>query len=238
VGLRDYCAAMAGGGFALRDLVDEAGLRCPRCGSARCVRPHGRRYRKRVNELSTGEVFEQLPILRVRFCRGPTRSVVPADLWRGRCTVGSVLATVARFLRQGLGPALEWAARAGDGEEPVSERTVRRWHQITRRRLVGSALAVVGPAVGWSWSRRQPEADQLERLLHDLARPLQLAFRAATGHAVLDRPSVTPPSTPARSGARPVPGRLAEAAPHDPPSAWRPRGAWSPRTRRGPPPEG
>ncbi len=68
---------MGAGGFALRDLVDEAGLRCPRCGSAACVRPHGRRYRKRVTELSTGEVFARLPILRVRFCQGPTRSVMP-----------------------------------------------------------------------------------------------------------------------------------------------------------------
>jgi hypothetical protein len=226
------------GRFELRDLVDEAGLRCPHCGSAACVRPLAWRYRKRVTELSTGEVFEQLPILRVRFCRGPTRSVMPADLWRGRCTVGSVLATVVRFLRQGLGPALEWAARAGDGEEPVSERTVRRWHAITRTRLIGSAFAVLGPAVGWSWSQQRPCADELERLLRDLTRPLQLAFRAATEHAVLDRPSVTPPSTPARSRARPVPGRRAEAPPHDPPSILRPRGTWSPRTRRGPPPDG
>ncbi len=98
------------------------------------------------------EVFEQLPILRARFCQEPTRSVMPADPWRGRCTVGSVLATAVRFLRQGLGPALEWAACAGDGEEPVSERTVRRWQAITQKRLIGSPFAVLGPAVGWSWS--------------------------------------------------------------------------------------
>lgn len=218
--------------------MDEAGLRCPRCGSAACVRPHGRRYRKRVTELSSGEVFERLPILRVRFCQGPTRSVMPADLWRGRCTVGSVLATVVRFLREGLEPALEWAARAGDGEEPISERTVRRWQAITQTRLIGSALAVVGPAVGWSWSSHQPEADQLERLLKDLTRPLQLTFRATTGHAVLDAAGVMTPSPLSRSRSRPVPGRLAEAPPHDPPSILRPRGTWSPRTHRGPPPEG
>jgi hypothetical protein len=229
---------MGAGGFELRDLVEEAGLRCPRCGSAACVRPHGRRYRKRVTELSTGEVFEQLPILRVRFCWGPTRSVMPANLWRGRCTVGSVLATVVRFLREGLEPALEWAARAGDGEEPISERTVRRWQAITQKRLIGSAFAVLGPAVGWSWSSHQTEADQLERLLKDLTRPLQITFRATTGHAVLDAASVTTPPSLSRSRARPVAGHLTEAAPHDVPSGWRPRGAWSVRTRRGPPPEG
>ncbi len=152
--------------------------------------------------------------------------------------MSSVLATVVRFLREGLEPALEWAARAGDGEEPISERTVRRWQAITQKRLIGSAFAVLGPAVGWSWSSHQPAADQLERLLKDLTRPLQLTFRATTGHAVLDAASVTTPPSLSRSRARPVPGRLAEAAPHDPPSSWRPRGSWSPRTRRGPPPEG
>jgi len=62
---------------------------------------------------------------------------MPADLWRGRSTVGSVLQAVVHVLREGVGPALEWAAYAGAGEEPVSERSLRRWKRITQRRLIG-----------------------------------------------------------------------------------------------------
>jgi len=163
---------------------------------------------------------------------------MPADLWRGRSTVGSVLQAVVHVLREGVGPALEWAAYAGAGEEPVSERSLRRWKRITQRRLIGSGLSWLSPKLGWAWSDAQDQADQLERLLDELTGSLQLAFRGVTGHGVLDRPSV--PRTPRspRSAVRPVPGRLTEAPPPDPPSVLRPRGTWSPRTHRGPPPDG
>jgi hypothetical protein len=219
-------------------LVAEAGLRCPRCGTSTCAGFHGRWYRKRVTELSTGEIFEQIPILRACFCSGSTGSILPADLWRGRSTVGSVLQTVVHVLREGVGPALEWAAYAGTGEEPVSERSLRRWKTITQKRLIGSALSWLTPKLDWVWSDTQDQADQLEHLLDDLSGPLQLAFRGASGYAVLDRPNVHRDDRSPRSRARPLPGRLAEAPPQNPPSKLLPRGTWWPRTGRGPPPDG
>lgn len=213
-------------------------MRCPHCGSSDCVRSHGRRYRKRVDDFTTGEVFENVPILRVRFCKGPTRSILPAELWRGRATVSSVLQTVAHFLHEGAGPALEWAAAAGTGEEPVSERTVRRWKALAATRLIGSAFSWLRPRLGWAWSDNRDPAVQLERLIGDLTGPLQLAFRGATGHGVLDRQGVHHASGAPRSTARPVPGRLTEAPPHDLPSILLPRGTWWSRWRRGPPPAG
>jgi hypothetical protein len=198
---------------------------------------HAWRYRKRVLDLATGEVFENLPIRRVRFCEGSTASIVPTELWRGRSTLDSVLQAVLQALRHGVGPALEWAAAAGEGEEPVSERTVRRWRELVSARLVGSAFSWLGPRLGWAWSDAGDPADQLERLLHDLSGDLQLAFRAVSGHGVLDRASVRRPGSSPRSSARPVPGRHAPAPPPDPPSILLPRGTWWPRQRRGPPPE-
>ncbi len=47
--------------------VEVAGLRCGKCGVWRCARPHAVWYRKRVTDLSTGDVFEKLPIQRVIF---------------------------------------------------------------------------------------------------------------------------------------------------------------------------
>ena len=218
--------------------MEEAGLCCPQCGTSACAGYHGRWYRKRVTDLSTGEIFEQIPILRVCFCSGPTRSILPAELWRGRSTIGSVLQTVVRVLREGVGPALEWAAYAGAGEEPVSERSVRRWLALTQKRLIGSGLSWFGSNLGWAWSDAQDQADQLARLLRDLTGPLQLAFRGATGHAVLDRHTVTDERPRPRCSARPVPGCLSEAPPHDPPSKLMPRGTWLSRKRRGPPRDG
>lgn len=191
-----------------------------------------------MTDLSSGDVFEDLPILRVRFCEGPTQSVMPADLWRGRFTVSSVLETVVHVLRDGLDEAIEWTSLAGSGEELVSERTLRRWRDLTRSRLIGSALSWLGSKLHFHWSEKKYPADQLERLLDNLTGPICLAFRAQAGHAVIDQPSAIHDAPRPRSGARPVPGRLAEAASPNPPSPLRPRGAWWPRTHRGPPPEG
>ena len=198
---------------------------------------HAWRYRKRILDLATGEVFEDLPIRRILFCEGSTASILPAELWRGRSTVGSVLQTVIHGLRQGVGPALEWAAAAGAGEEPVSERTVRRWTKLASSRLVGSAFSWLGPRLGWAWSDARDTADQLEALLCGLSGDLQLAFRAASGHGVLDHTSLRRLPFARRSSARPVPGRHIPTPPPDPPSILLSRGSWSRLRRRGPPPE-
>ena len=85
-----------------QQLVQEADRVCPACGTVRCARSHAWRYRKRVTDLSTGEVFTEVPILRVQFCDGSTTSLMPAELWRGRATVSSVLETVVHVLRDGI----------------------------------------------------------------------------------------------------------------------------------------
>ena len=153
------------GEFDLLSLVEEAGHRCSQCGSGRCARRHAWRYRKKVTDLSTGEVFEHLPILRILFCDGATTSLTPADLWRGHFTVSSVIETVVHVTGDGLLAASEWVLYGGDGDELVSERTLRRWRDSTRSRLIGSALAWLGPRLGVTWSGRLHETDQLSTLL-------------------------------------------------------------------------
>ena len=214
--------------------VEAAGLRCGRCGAGRCARRHAVWYRKRVTDLSTGDVFEKFPILRVVFCDGSTRSLLPAELWRGRFTVSSVLETVVRVLRDGVGDAYGWTWVAGTGEQVVSRRSLGRWREIVRKRLVDSALAWLGPRLDLCWSDAADAALQLDTLLDRLTGTLLTAFRAATGHAVLDKP--LRPGSRTHSIRRRVPGRLIPAAPHNPPSSLRLRGAWSRHKRRGPPP--
>lgn len=158
---------------------------------------------------------------------------MPADLWRGHFTVSSVIETVVHVTGDGLLAASEWVLYGGDGDELVSERTLRRWRDSTRSRLIGSALAWLGPRLGVTWSGRLHEADQLSTLLDHLTPEILLRFRARFGRAVLDTSPSHRPA--ARTLARRVPGRLAVAPPHDPPSKLLPRGQWCNRTGRGPP---
>jgi hypothetical protein len=214
-------------------VVAESGRRCPRCGTAGCARLHARRFRKRITDLSTGDVFERVPIVRIRFCDGSTASLVPAAVWRGRFTVDSVLETVVRVLGEGLESAYDWTWVAGTGEAVVSRRTLGRWRDFTRRRLVGSALSWLGPRLGVSWSTAADEATQLATLLDQLTEPVLAAFRTAVGYAVLDKPPQR--RAPARSPGRRIPGRLIPTVPPTVPSSLRRRGAWSCHHRRGPP---
>lgn len=226
---------MASGEWTRATLLAESGLTCAVCGTSDCARPHGWRYRKRVRDLSTGEVFQDLPILRVRFCSGATPSLMPAELWRGRSTLTSVVETVVHVLRDGVEAAHEWTIFAGTGESVVSRRTLRRWRELVRARLVGSALAWLGPRLGFHGSDSAVPADQLDALLGRLTGAVLLGFRAATGRAALDRHTAIRAGAPAACSARRVAGRQPPTPPHDPPPARRPRGAGWPRNRRGPP---
>lgn len=231
--LAGYVSALHRGQWTLAALVEEAGLQCPGCRAIDCVRLHAVRHRKRVSDLTTGEVFEDVPILRVRFCCGPTVSLTPAFLWRGRCTVGSVLQAVIWRLQEGTAAASERISQQGDGETVPDESTLRRWSRQVRSRLVGSALVALGPVLEVSWSSAFDEAAQLEDLLDRLTAPVLLDFRAVYGHAVLDRSPR--PIALARSSARRVAGRLPPAPPPNPPSDLLKRGTWSSPNRRGPP---
>jgi len=235
-GLRDYLTAIQGGKVSFVDLVRESGRVCPTCGTDRCARPHARWHRKRVQDLSSGDVFEDVPIQRAEFCDGSTVSLIPSFLWRGRSTLDSVLETVVRVLRDGIEQAHEWPLFAGTGEPVVSRRTLRRWTDLVRTRLVGSAWAWLGPRLGMGWSDQVDAADQLESVLDHLADTLLLAFRAATDRAVLDKPTAPSPPTPCAT--RRVAGRLAPRPPQDSSLSLRPRGAWWPRHRRRAPPTG
>jgi hypothetical protein len=209
-------------------VVATAGAACTRCDSTRCARPHGVRHRKRVIDLSTGAVFQAMPIRRVRFCDGRTASLTPAELWRGRFTITSVLETTVHVLRDGIAAACEWTAHAGDGDEIVSPRTLQRWRAVVRQRVIGGALAWLLPQMGVAWSATQPAASQLEAVLSRISGSLLARFRATFGHGLLDRR--------ARSRARREAARRSRTAPHDPS---RQRAAnpspCAPRSRRSPP---
>ncbi|HJW76267.1 MAG TPA: hypothetical protein VJ787_11485, partial [Thermoleophilia bacterium] len=131
-------------------------------------------------------------------------------------TIGSVLEAVARAKRDGIGPTLGWTGDAWDGEEAISERTLRRWCHLVQKRLIGGALSWLGPRMDLLGPATLPEAPRLLLLLDRLDSTLLLGFRARFGRAVLD--CVPSPPPPPRSGARRVPGRLAEASPPDPPT--------------------
>lgn len=223
-------------------LAAEAGVRCPRCGDARCVRRHARRERKSVIDLSTGEAFQKIPILRVRFCTGGTSSLPPAELWRGRFTLTSVLETGDHIFRDGVEAAYDWTWQAGRDGSPVSRRTLRRWREAIRSRVIGAAWAWLAPQTGLAWSDSRPEAPQFEALLENLTPSLLLSFRSQFGRALIDPAIVTSKTPLADCAARPVPGRPARTSSHDPPCPRRPRGTWSSsRSRKSPPggaPEG
>jgi hypothetical protein len=236
-GLAAYLSVIESGGEQLFGvLLRESGVSCPVCGTADCARPHAWRYRKRVRDLSTGEVFERVPIRRAKFCDASTVSLIPGELWRGRSTIGSVLETVVHVLREGIEQAHEWTLYAGTGAPVVSRRTLWRWADLVRSRLVGSAWAWLGPRLGLSWSDQADAAEQLDKLLDHLAGTVLLAFRCATGHAVLDKPTAV--AELASCTTRRVAGRLSPSLPQDLSSSLRPRGSWLPRNRRRAPPPG
>jgi hypothetical protein len=232
--LRDYLFAVQSGRLDRHRMIRESGLCCPECDSNGCGQPHAWRFRKKVTDLSTGEEFPRIPILRVRFCNGTTTSLIPAELWRGRCTVGSVIETVIRVLREGTPQAADWVSFAARDGEAVCERTLGRWRTWVRRRLIGSALSWLLPRTGLSWSEHGDEASQLERLLARMSPVLLAAFRLLFGRSVLDKPKTRPdkPHTPARR----IAGRRDASLSHDPSGSKRPRGSWWHRRRRGPPP--
>lgn len=229
--LHDYVAALDRREVSWRSLFSESGLCCPRCRSTRCARFHGWWQRKRVIDLSTGEVFADLPICRVIFCDSSTQSLCPAELWRGKATITSVVEAVVHMEEEGMEAAWEWCRIAADRNgRVVSRRTLRRWREAVTQRLMPSAS---------SWACRLvcsgSAADQVKQLLETLRLDHLLSFRVATGRAMLDKTLRKSGNDLARSSARPVPGRLDPSPPHETPRSVRPRGSWSPHSPRGSP---
>ena len=205
------------------------GLVCPRCHTADCARYHGRWLRKRILDFCSGELFTNLPVLRVRFCQGITKSLFPGELWRGCATTTSVLRFVSHTETGSLDQALQWSMEAGQGDETISERTARRWIKRTWDRLPVACVSLHFPLTAGV-----PALEKLENFLaHSAPRDL-LTLRRQWGLSLLDVPGLTkPPCTvtcpkPVFQNPRPA---------HDPPSGYRARGSRSHLSRRGRPPD-
>jgi hypothetical protein len=220
-----YRNALESGDFSFRFMVAESGLLCAKCGTAGCARYHGTWFRKRVVDLSSGTTFTNLPIVRLKFCTGNPKSLFPAELWRGKATVSSVLGAVWDAVSVGVEQALQRAVTAGDGDEPFSERTLRRWIGRARQRVPVACASLGFPAGGG-----QPAPAKLENFLtlvhpHDL-----LALRRRWGFAILDVP---PPPKTASTATRVKPGFHHPRPPQNPPSRYLRRGSRSRLSRRG-----
>lgn len=224
-GLAVYCAAIESGDFCFRSLVAESGLVCGTCGTADCVRYHGSWFRKRIVDLCSGDIFENLPILRLRFCTGNSNSLYPAELWRGRATVSSVLDAVSDAIGGGVDYALQRATSAGDGDEPFSERTLRRWIKRT-----GNRVPVASASLNIPLDRGGPAAEKLEVFLSWVHARHLLGLRRQWGFSLLDVPP--PPKTP-NTSTRIKPGFQNLRPPQNPPSEYVRRGTRSRLSRRG-----
>lgn len=187
--------------------------------------------RKEVRDLCSGKVFRDLPILRVRFCSGMTRSLFPAELWRGRVTVSSVLEAVHHAAMAGIDSALRWAMQAGDGDELVSDRSLRRW---TRRMAV--RLPIASQCLGFALQTHSSTAAKLDDMMTRLRPRHLLQLRRQWGHGLLDAAALLPASR-SRTATWPRPGGQDPAVAHDPPSRYLPRGTRSRLARRGRPPD-
>ncbi len=195
-----YRVAIKSGNFCFGSLVAESGLVCTECGTADCSQRHATWFRKRIFDLCTGEVFQNVPILRARFCDGTTKSLFPAELWRGRATVSSVLEAVSSAINGGVEQALQQAVSAGDGDEPFSERTLRRW--IKR---AGDRAPVASATLNFPLGAGRPPVEKLETFLSQVHPHHLLALRRQWGFSILDvPPPQEPPSTATRI--KPVPG--------------------------------
>ncbi len=226
-GLAVYLAAINIGNFVIRDLVVEAGLLCPKCRTADCAKYHGTWYRKLIHDLCSGEVFNKVPILRVVFCDGSTKSLHPAELWRGKATITSTLEVSSIAAKDGLDEALQWVTLAGDGDEVISERTLRRWLKRTV-----DQVPIASEALNFSLPSREPPSEKLENFLAQLHRYDFLTLRRQWGFSFLDLPvpekRTTTAKCPKSVFQKPCP------APN-PPSEYLPRGTKSFPSRRGPP---
>lgn len=228
-GLAVYSAVIESGNFCFLPLVAESGLLCEKCRTANCARHHGTWFRKRIFDLCTGDIFKNLPILRVAFCDDTTKSMFPAELWRGKATVSSVLEAVSDAISGGVDYALQRAMSTGDGDEPFSERTLRRWIKRTIDRV-----PVAGVSLNFPSDSAESAAEKFENFLTQVHPHHLLTLRRQWGFAILDVP---PPEKPRRSTAYPKPVCQNPCPPQNPPSAYLPRGTRSSLHRRGPSPD-
>ena len=227
-GLSVYSTAIKSGDFILSNLIAESGLVCSVCEDAACAKYHGRWTRKRIRDLCSGDSFENLPLLRIRFCNKSTKTIYPAELWRGRSTVTSVLETVFHAIDGGIELALQRVMNAGDGTETVSERSVRRWVKRvgTRLPVAAGVLAIVSERVF------SDTAAMFEHFLTHLYPHHLLQLRRQWGYSLLDLVPPDPIKL-AHSVSYPKPVFEHPRSPQDPPPKYLPRGTRSWLIHRG-----
>ena len=184
-------------------------------------------FRKIIHDLCNGEVFENVPILRVIFCDGLTKSLPPVELWRGKATIPSVLEVTSVAFKEGMGEALQWVVSVGDGEEPVSERTLGRWLKRTVDRV-----PIASAALNFSSTSCPRSSEKLENFLTQLCRRDLLTLRRRWGFSFLDVP---PPENRTNTTMCPKPGFQNPRPAQNPPSRYLLRGTKSFLHRRGPP---
>lgn len=224
-GLAVYCAAIESGNFCFGSLVAESGLLCSTCGTADCAQYHGTWFRKIVFDICSSELFSSLPILRIMYCDGTTKSLFPAELWAGRTTISSVLEAVSDAINGGVEHTLQRATAAGDGDEPFSERTLRRWIKRATDRVPVAAVSLNLPLdVG------QPAAEKFESFLTRVHPRHLLDLRRQWGFSILDVP---PSQKQPNSATRIKPGFQHPRSAQNPPSEYVRRGTRSRLSRRG-----
>ena len=227
-GLSVYSAAMESGNYEFSTLVAESGLLCPNCGTVDCAKYHGRWLRKKIRDLCSGDLFQNLPLLRVRFCNKSTKTIYPAELWRGRSTVTSILETAFLAIDEGIELALQRVMDAGDGTDTVSERSVRRWVKRVGNRIpvAAKALDLVSdrdPRNTQSEATSTLTASGIEHFLTHLFPRHLLQLRRQWGYSLLDVAPPVPVELPHTMN-HPKPVFLHPRASHDPPPKYLPRG--------------
>lgn len=184
-------------------------------------------YRKTIHDLCTGEVFYNVPILRALFCDGSTKSLHPADLWRGKATITSTLEVSSIAAQGGLEEAMQWVSLSADGDEAISERTVRRWLKRSIERI-----SLATPGLNFSAWAHESVGEKFENFLTQLHSGDLLTLRRHWGLSLLD---VRPFEKPTNTVKIPKPVFQNPCPAQNPPSCYLPRGTKSSLHRRGPP---
>jgi len=226
-GFAVYLAAINSGNYVIHDLVVETGFLCPKCRTADCAKYHGTWYRKIIRDLCSGEVFNRVPILRVLFCDGSTKSLHPAELWRGKATITSTLEASSIAAKEGFEEALQWVILSGGGDEVISERTLRRW----LKRAVAQ-ISIASAVLNFSSEPKEPASEKLENFLTQLRYRDLLTLRRHWGFSLLD---LSPSEKLTNTIKCPKPGFHNPRPAQNPPSEILPRGTKSFPSRRGPP---
>ncbi len=161
------------------------------------------------------------------FCDGSTKSLHPAELWRGKATITSTLEVSSIAANDGFEEALQWVIMSGGGDEAISDRTLRRWLKRAAQRI-----SIASAVLNFSPVPKESASEKLENFLTQLHCRDLLTLRRHWGFSLLD----LPPSEKLTNTVKcPKPGFHNPRPAQNPPSAILPRGTKCFLYRRGPP---